>query len=297
MESDHQRPAPVLHLEGVRLQRGGRVLLDGIDWTIEHGQTWVMLGANGSGKTSLLQVICGYLPATSGRIELLGHRFGRSDWRELRRRIGWVSSSLQSRIPDEETALETVLSGSEAILGWNRGRDHARRPEALGFMDRLGCGQLADSRWAWLSQGERQRVLLARAWFARPDVLFLDEPCAGLDPVAREAFLDWLDQLLAIRELPAASASGGAGPGCRSGGAPPATVLVTHHVEEIVAACSHLLALREGRVLASGSKGDTLTDSVLSDTYGRACRLVGQAGHGRETIGPRIEWAARPVRP
>lgn len=280
MQPGASTTVPVLSLAEVRLQRGGRTLLEGIDWTIEHGQTWVMLGANGSGKTSLLQVICGYLPATRGGIEVLGQRFGRTDWRDLRRRIGWVSSSLQSRIPDEETGLETVLSGGEAMIGWNRGRDHPRRREAEEFMAGMGCGHLADSRWAWLSQGERQRVLLARAWFARPDVLFLDEPCAGLDPVAREGFLDWLNGWLAGGE----SAAGSAVPA-------PATVLVTHHVEEIVPACSHVLALREGRVLARGPVGETLTDEVLSTTYGRPCRLRRDAAGGDGPGLLRLEWS------
>lgn len=266
-----ESPDAILHLDGVLLRRGGRVILRDIDWTISPGQTWVMLGANGSGKTSLLQVICGYQPVTKGRIELLGKTFGRTDWRELRQRIGWVSASLQSRLPEDETALETVMSGPGAILGWTLGRDHASARDALAWMQHLGCGHLEDSRWAWLSQGERQRVLLARAWFARPDVLFLDEPCAGLDPVAREQFLDWLGAVLEPRDPDAA---------------PPATVLVTHHVEEIIPRCDHVLVLREGTVLARGARAETLTDPILSAAYGRPCRLI-QAG---EPPSLRIDW-------
>ena len=247
-------PADILRVQGLRVVRGRAVILDGIDWRVERGQHWVILGANGSGKTSLLAALTAYLTPSAGTVELLGATFGRTDWRELRRRVGLVSSSIRQMITDDTTALEVVASGRDAVLNPSRPFPPAERRAALAVLRRVEAAPLAERPWGVLSQGERQRVLIGRALLPAPPLLILDEPCAGLDPVARERFVRFLDRL-----------------GERRRG--PALVLVTHHVEEISPAFTHTLLLRGGKVLAAGEKARVLTTTRLSEAFGAPLRL------------------------
>ena len=197
------------------------------------GEHWVILGANGSGKTSLLSALTGYLTPTTGEVEVLGERYGASDWRELRRKVGIVSSSVRQMMHDEEAALESVISGKFAMIEFWGKSTRADRAEALRILKMVECERLAARPWRVLSQGERQRVLIGRALMARPRLLILDEPCAGLDPVSREHFLQFIERLGRQRNSPA-------------------LVLVTHHVEEIMPVFTHVLLLKGGQVLAQG---------------------------------------------
>jgi len=245
-------PKPVLSVESLRVQRGRTVILDRVDWRVERGQHWVILGANGSGKTSLLAALTGYLTPTAGEITLLGKRYGETDWRELRTQIGLVSSSIRQLMAESEPALDTVASGRYAMIDfWGRPKAADRRA-ARRILRQIECAHLADRPWAYLSQGERQRVLIGRALMARPRLLILDEPCAGLDPAAREHFLDFLQRLARRRGAPS-------------------LVLVTHHVEEIVPLFTHVLLLREGRVLGAGRMSQWLVSTSLARAFG--CRL------------------------
>ena len=182
---------PVLEISNLRIQRGGTVILDGVNWRVAAGEHWVILGANGSGKTSLLSALTGYLMPTDGDIFLLGKKYGQSDWRDLRKKIGLVSSSMRQMMADDEPALETVASGKYAMIDfWGR-LSRAEKARALRLLKQVECEYLAERPWRVLSQGERQRVLIGRALMATPRVLILDEPCAGLDPAARERFLQF----------------------------------------------------------------------------------------------------------
>ena len=271
--------SPVLSVEGLRVLRGDTPILRGLSWRVEQGQNWVVLGPNGCGKTTLLKTLTGYMAASSGRIELLGNTYGTCDWRDLRLHVGLVSSSLQASIPPGETALETVVSGRYAQLDlWARPTP-ADRSAALGKLSELGIRRLADRSWLFLSQGERQKVLIARALMAKPRLLILDEPCSGLDPVAREHFLQFVERLAHLRHAPS-------------------LVLVTHHVEEIVPAFTHALLLRNGAAVASGPLRKALTSAALSQAFGaplrlsrsasrytfRAVRLHADAPHARQRI-------------
>lgn len=242
------------------IERGRTRILGGVDWRVERGQHWVVLGANGSGKTSLLRALTGYLPPTTGRIAVLGKTYGQTDWRELRLRIGIVTSALQPQVPPAEPALDTVLSGKFAQLDLWASTTRSDRAAALRLLRRVDAAHLAAREWLFLSQGERQRVLIGRALMARPRLLILDEPCAGLDPVAREQFLRFLDRL---GRRPQA----------------PALVLVTHHVEEITPTFTHALVLRAGRVVAAGPTARTVTSTVLSRAFRR--RIGVQRRDGR----------------
>ena len=250
----------LLELAGVRVLRDEVVILRDIAWRVERGDHWVVLGPNGCGKTSLLKVLLGYLTLSAGEMRVLGERYGAHDWRELRERIGLVSSALQASVPAGEPALHTVVSGARAQLDLWGEPTEAEARAARAQLRRAGAGALAGRRWGVLSQGERQRVLIARALMARPSLLILDEPCAGMDPVAREAFLARMERLAGERR----------GPGL---------VLVTHHVEEITPAFTHALLMRGGRVVAAGPRGRVLTEARLRETFGApGLRLGRRAG-------------------
>jgi iron complex transport system ATP-binding protein len=246
MASGHDSDT-ILELNDVTVERGVTIL-DGISWRVEHGEHWCILGANGSGKTSLLAVLTAYLAPTSGTISLCGEVYGHADWRGVRAHVGVVSSALSQRLQGHIDAMSVVLSGKDASLNRYGDISDADRETAARLLERLGCSYLQSRAWRFLSQGERQRVLIARALMADYRVLFLDEPCAGLDPVARESFLHSLDILGRHQQAPA-------------------LVLVTHHVEEIVTCVTHLLVLKRGRVLAAGPVEDILTSPLLSDAF------------------------------
>lgn len=249
------KPAEVvLQLSNLRLFRGKTQILDDISWTVRKGEHWVILGANGSGKTSMLSALTGYLMASSGEIELLAHRYGQSDWRELRKRVGLVSSSIRQRMGETEPALETVVSGKHAMIDFWGKMTSADRRRGLNILAQVECSYLADRPWQFLSQGERQRVLIGRALMANPPLLILDEPCAGLDPAAREQFLTFV-QRLGTRERA------------------PTLVLVTHHVEEIMPVFTHVMLLRAGQVVAGGEMKAALNSKTLSETFGTPIRL------------------------
>ena len=248
---------PILEVSNLRIERGGTVILDDVSWRVDRGEHWAMLGANGSGKTSLLSAVTGYLTPTGGEISLLGKQYGRSDWRELRKSVGIVSSSIRQMMAENEPALETVASGKHAIIDlWGR-ITLVERARAMSLLRRVECGYLADRPWRVLSQGERQRVLIGRALMARPRLVILDEPCAGLDPAARENFLRFLQRLGKNKNAPA-------------------LVLVTHHVEEIMPVFTHVLLLRNGRRLAAGKKSGMLNAKWISATFATRVQLLRQ---------------------
>ena len=231
-----------------------------------RGEHWCVLGPNGCGKSTLINLITGYDSATSGSIAVDGSRFGESDWREVRKRVGIVASTLVTFLEASEPVLDVIASGREAKLNLIVAVPDEVRSEASALLHQIGCGYLETALWGPLSQGERQKVLICRALMAKFRVLILDEPCAGLDPVAREHFLQWL-ALLAAKH------------------AAPSLVMVTHHVEEILPCMTHVLVLREGSVLASGSKEQTLTSACLSEAYGSPVRLAKAGERYRLEIG------------
>lgn len=249
----------IVRLRGVSVRRGDTLLLNGVDWTVRPGEQWAVLGANGSGKTSLLNTLSGFLQPTSGSIEVFGQRFGQTNWNELRRVIGVINHTVADWIQEGETALEIVIGGIHSQINfWGRiaKKDVVRARETL---DSFGMGPAESRTWAQLSQGERQRVLIARAIMAAYRILILDEPCAGLDPVARHRFLEFMD---GIASRPGA----------------PALFLVTHHVEEITPGFDHVLLLRQGGVLAAGPRAKVLNAALLSRAYDAPVKLRQSAG-------------------
>lgn len=249
----------ILSVHNLRYERGARVILDDVDWRVREGEHWVILGPNGCGKTSLINLLTGYEMATAGEIRVGDAEFGAADWREVRKHIGLVASTLTFYLEPGESVIGAVVSGREAMINLIEEPRPALVREARALLKSFKCAHLADSRWGVLSQGERQKILICRALMAKFRVLILDEPCAGLDPVAREHFLNWLQTFSQHRHAPS-------------------LVLVTHHVEEILPCFNRVLLLNNGRVLASGGKHVVLTSAHLGKAYGARVRLTHHRG-------------------
>ncbi len=268
-ETTSDGAGPAVRLSVVSVVRGGIAILDRVSWVVAPGQRWALLGPNGSGKTTLLRVAGASLWPTGGVVEILGERLGRVDMRELRCRIAVVSASIARSLRPELPALDAVLTGRHAALEtWWHEYTTADREEAAALLDQAGLGgaAFAERFFGLLSEGERQQVLLARALMARPELVLMDEPAAGLDLGARERLLERLAGLAADPSVPP-------------------LVLVTHHLEEIPAGVTHAALLREGRLVASGPVGEVLSDEPVSSAFGVAVAVEQRAGR----------WSARAV--
>ena len=247
-------PAPLV-LHQVGLDRDERTILDGVDLTVQAGQRWVVLGRNGCGKTTLLRIASLYLHPTRGMIDVLGNRLGRVDIRKLRPLVGFTSAGFADMLRPELSATDVVKTAKNGALEpwWHQytAEDNARARDQLS---RLGVSHLADKPFGNISSGERQRVLLARTLMTNPGLLLLDEPTAALDLGGREELVASLDDLAGEDDTPA-------------------TVLVTHHVEEIPPSFTHVLLLLEGSVLAAGPIDDLLSEDALGECFGRPINL------------------------
>ena len=245
---------PVARVEVGSFRRDGVEILREVRWTISKGEHWVLLGPNGSGKTSLLRILAAYEWPSQGEVEVLGEKFGRFDLRELRKRIGLVCPALTPRFPDWDDARSIVLSGIDAAIGPSRKFSPDEERRALAALEAVAAAHIARRPFGALSEGERQRVLIARAFLPAPALLVLDEPCEGLDPLARERLLEDLARFAAR-------------PGA------PTMVLVTHHLEEIPPFVSHAMLLADGGVVATGRVEEVVTTAHLSRAFGVPCEV------------------------
>ena len=253
-------PDAVLQFDGVSVRRGTKILLDSVDWTVEEDERWAVLGPNGAGKSTLMNLASASLHPTSGTVHILGERLGAVDVFELRPRIGLATAALADRIPRGEIVTDVVVSAGYSVLGrWREayGRRDVRR--ATRLLERFGVGDLGERTFGTLSEGERKRVQIARALMTDPELLLLDEPAAGMDLGGRE---DLLRRLTRFAEDPDA----------------PASVLVTHHVEELPPGITHVLLLRDGAVVASGLAPQVLTDANLTATFGLPISVTRESG-------------------
>lgn len=255
----------VLEFADVSVVRSNTKLLDNITWSVADGERWVILGPNGAGKTTLLQIAASQMHPTSGYASVLGEILGMVDVFELRPRVGLTSAALADRIPRSETVFDLVRTAAYGQIGrWRETYDELDDERAHELMKRLGIDTYADRTFGTLSEGERKRTQIARALMTDPELLLLDEPSAGLDLGGREALVATLG-------------------GIANDPASPATVLVTHHVEEIPEGFGHALLLSHGGVVASGPIDQTLTDTNLSACFGVALTVGKVAGR----------WSAR----
>jgi iron complex transport system ATP-binding protein len=239
----------VLDFVEVTIRRGRSTLLDGVSWRVEEGDRWVILGPNGAGKTTLLQVAAAQIHPTAGVAGILDEVLGTVDVFELRPRIGLTSAALAERVPRSERVHDVVVSASYGVVGrWRESYDELDHARAVDLLTEVGAVHLVDRTFGTLSEGERKRVQIARSLMADPELLLLDEPAAGLDLGGREDLVSTLSVLAADP-------------------ASPATVLVSHHVEEIPPGFTHALLLRGGRVVAAGPLGEVVTETNLATTF------------------------------
>ncbi len=241
--------AAVVDLAGVTIVRGDATLVNDINWTVDETDRWVVIGPNGAGKTTLLQVLSAQIHPSAGVAGLLGEVLGTVDVFDLRPRIGLTSASLAERIPRGERVHDVVVSASYAVLGrWREEYDALDHRRADQLLAQLGIETLADRTFGTLSEGERKRVQIARALMTDPELLLLDEPAAGLDLRGRETLVRTLSDLALDEDAPA-------------------SVLVTHHVEEIPEGITHAMLLKGGSVMAAGPLRETLTADSLTETF------------------------------
>lgn len=255
----------LVRLDGIHYTRQGSPILKGISWAIRSGEHWSLLGANGSGKTTLLKILTGYEWPTAGSVRVLGRTYGQCDLRSLRKTIGWVSSSFNRRIPQHDTVLEVAASGFDASIGLYREIGEVEWTRAKEAIESLGMAPMGQQPFRTLSQGEQQRAMIARAIVNDPAILVLDEPCAGLDPLARLRFLD---------ELAAFTAQDSA----------PTIILVTHHIEEIRPWITHAHLLKDGQTLAQGSTGEVITAGALTRMLSHDCEVEERNGAYQLTL-------------
>ncbi|WP_440896895.1 ABC transporter ATP-binding protein [Amphibacillus sp. Q70] len=240
----------IIDLKDIGLIRKGKWILDQINWQVEEGEHWVLLGLNGAGKTALLHMLSAYHFPAKGSIEVLGRRFGKDPLgEELRQDIGLVSQTIQARFYDSDSAYQIVLSGGFASIGLYETPTDEMRARAQELLKELGCFHYANRPYYTLSQGEKQRVMIARALMGQPKLLILDEPTNGLDFLAKEQLLDAVER---IESMPNA----------------PTILYVTHHVDEILPLFDKVLMLKEGKVYRSGESRNLITEENLTDFFG-----------------------------
>lgn len=238
----------IIEAKQISVIRDKKYILKEIDWSVKAGEHWAILGLNGSGKTTLLDLINGYIFPSRGEIQVLDKTFGKYDWRELRKSIGWVSTALQERLYVTESVEDIVISGKFASIGLYEHPSPEDRSFARSLLERLDCLELSDRAYKTLSQGEKQRVLIARGLMSSPRLLILDEPCTGLDIFAKEKLLSIIEKICCEQDAPT-------------------IIYVTHLTEEILPAFSHTMLLRRGQVHSSGKTEAVLTKKNLSDFF------------------------------
>lgn len=250
----------LISLKDAVLHRGGKDILGPITWQVEADQRWVLLGPNGAGKTSLLSLISAQTHPTQGEVEVLDQVLGKVDVFDLRPRIGLMSPSVGVNLPVDEKVMDVVLTASYGIVGrWRENYELWDESRATALLTILGVRDMSERLIGTLSEGERKRVLIARAMMSDPELLLLDEPASGLDLGGRE---DLLTRLEALANDPIA----------------PITVIVTHHIEEIPAGTTHALLLKNGKALSSGPVAEVVTSENLTQAYNLPIVVTSEAG-------------------
>ena len=254
----------------VTFKRGGRNLVGPVTWQVELDERWVIIGPNGAGKTTLIRMAAAEEFPTSGRAFVMGEQLGRTDMRDLRSMIGVSSAALGNRIPSDETVGDLVVSAGYAVLGrWREEYEEIDFEQAHEILDLVGAYHLIDRRWGTLSEGERKRVLVARALMTNPELLILDEPGAGMDLGGREDLVGYLGDLALDPDAPA-------------------IVMITHHVEEIPFGFTHAMLLDDGEVVAQGLIDSVLTSDNLSKAFHQPIEVsrIGDRYFARRTRRP-----------
>ncbi|PUA41113.1 molybdenum ABC transporter ATP-binding protein [Paenibacillus elgii] len=236
----------VLSLQDIHFIREDRHILSGVNIDIRQGEHWVVLGRNGSGKTTVLELMNGYEFPTRGKVQVLGNTYGQCDVREVRKQIGYISQSLYEKLNAGDSVWEVIATGEFGYLRFYEEIPQSAREKAIAMLDKVKLAHLANQPLGTLSQGERKKVMLARALMTNPSILIMDEPCSGLDLYERERLLENVNVL---------------------GGQQMTVIYVTHHIEEIVPLFTHVVLIEQGHIIASGAKRDVLTEENLAKAY------------------------------
>lgn len=240
----------VIRVKDVSWKRNGKLILKDINWQVKEREHWAILGLNGSGKTTLLNMLNGYIWPTTGTVSVLNEHFGQTDMRELRKRIGWVSSSLEQRILGTQPVEQIVISGKFGSTGLYDERTKEDEEKAFQLLEQLDCRSLFGKEYRICSQGQQQRVLIARALMAEPELLILDEPTNGLDFIAREQLLESISVIAKGKDAPT-------------------LLFVTHHAEEISPLFTHAMLIKEGTIFSKGSRETILQSTSMSTFFDR----------------------------
>lgn len=246
---------PIISIKNLYVRRKGKEIVKDVSWKIQKNEIWGLLGLNGSGKTTILDCITGYVPFYSGNVCVDGHEFGRYDWRELRKVVGLVSSGLNYKISSNITVSQMVFSGYDAKINCYSKATKAQSEKVNKLLQWVKCFHLKNRIWMTLSQGEKQRVLIARALMADYKILILDEPCVGLDPIVKESFIKLLNTIAKRKKAPA-------------------IVYVTHQIKEIFPSIKKILILKGGTIFAIGEKEDLLNSKTLSQAYSHTVKVI-----------------------
>lgn len=256
----------IINMKNVSWRREGKEILRDLSWEVNQGEHWAILGLNGAGKTTLLNMVNGYIWPTTGEVSVLGKKFGKIDIHQLRKSIGWVSSSLGERINGRHKAEDIVISGKFASVGLVFAEPEEDDFEkARELMEMLGVDYAFGRPYEKCSQGEKQKILIARGLMAEPELLILDEPTTGLDFIAREDLLQTIEQIAETEDAPT-------------------IIFVTHHIEEVLPIFSHMLLLEEGTVFAEGTRENVLTSSDMSRLYHRNIQVNWQNDRAWMTV-------------
>ncbi|WIM69014.1 ABC transporter ATP-binding protein [Corynebacterium breve] len=248
-------PDLLIDFRDVEFRRGGNTLVGPVTWQVELDERWVILGPNGAGKTTLIRMAAAEEFPTEGTAFVLGEQFGKTDMRDLRAAIGVTSAAVAHRIPSEEIVGDLVVSAGYAVMGrWREEYDEMDYAQAEEALEQIGAMHLIDRTWGTLSEGERKRVLIARAIMTNPELLIMDEPGAGLDLGGREDLVAYVGELALDPDAPA-------------------MVMITHHVEEIPFGFTHAMLLDEGNVVAQGLIDDVMTSENLTKAYHQPIQL------------------------
>lgn len=244
----------IVNVADVSWKRNGETILSMINWQVNKGEHWAILGLNGSGKTTLLNMLNGYIWPTTGRVTVLNEPFGKTDIRALRKRIGWISSSLQERIMSSQPVKKIVMSGKYGSTGLYDEPTQEDEAKAFALLAKIDCSYLYEKAYGVCSQGERQKVLIARALMADPELLILDEPTNGLDFIAREQLLESIATIAKQKNSPT-------------------LLFVTHHIEEISPIFTHALLMKDGTIFSQGTREETFQSTSMSAFFGRNIQI------------------------
>lgn len=236
----------MIKLKEITLKRNDKLILDRVNLHMRPGEQWVIVGKNGSGKTTILEMINGYMFPSTGKIEVLGYTYGSCDVREVRKEIGYIGSSMLEKLNYSDPTWEVVATGEYAFLRFYSTIADSVRNKAMAMLELLEIGHLSERPLGVLSQGEKKKVLLARAMMTSPKMLIMDEPCAGLDIFQREKLLLDIANFADLRVQ---------------------IVYVTHHIEEIIPVFTHVALIDQGRIVAAGPKMEVLTQNMLRSIY------------------------------